>query len=103
MSGSMFSSSEQVAACSDCSRLGNALCLLSPVQSAQAVLERGHKSSAIDFAVKTFDCLLEQPSGEIANKLQGLKLEIKLQLCRLTKGFICSEVPKSIVWSLNSF
>ena len=88
---------------SDCSRLGNALCLLSPVQPAQAVLERGHKSSAIDFAVKTFDCLLEQPSGVIANKLQGLKLEIKLQLCRLTKGFICSEVPKSIVWSLNSF
>ena len=45
---------------------------------AHAVLERGHKSSAIDFAVKTFDFLLEQPSGVIANELQQLKLEIIL-------------------------
>ena len=58
-SGSTFSSSEPVAARSDCRRLGNALCLCSPVRPAQAVPERGPKSLAIDFAVKSFDCLLE--------------------------------------------
>ena len=40
-------------------RFGNALCLISPARPAQAVQERCPKSSAIDFAVKTFDCLLE--------------------------------------------
>ena len=58
-SGSMFSSSEPVAASSDCCPLRNALCLISPVLHAQAVLEYCPKSSAVDFAVKTFDCLLE--------------------------------------------
>ena len=58
-SGSMFSSSEQVAASSDCRRLGNTLCLCSPVQPAHAVPERGPKSLAIGIAVKSFDCLLE--------------------------------------------
>ena len=58
-SGSTFSSSEPVAARSDCRRLGNALCLCSPVRPAQAVPERGPKSLAIDFAVKSSDCLLE--------------------------------------------
>ena len=33
--------------------------LCSPVLPAQAVLERCPKSSAVDFAVETFDCLLE--------------------------------------------
>ena len=37
-------SSEPVTASSDCSRLGNVLCLCLPVQQAQAVLERGPKS-----------------------------------------------------------
>ena len=65
-SGSTFFSSEPVAARSDCRRLGNAVCLCSPVRPAQAVPERGPKSLAIDFAVKSFDCLLEQPSAVIA-------------------------------------
>ena len=50
-SGSMFSSSEPVAARSDCRRLGNALCLCSPVRPAQAELESGPKSLAVDFAL----------------------------------------------------
>ena len=62
-SSSTFSSSEPVVALSDCSRLGNALCLCLPILPAQPVLERCPKSLAIDFAVKSFDCLLEQPSG----------------------------------------
>ena len=49
-SGSMFSSSEPVAASSDCRRLGNALCLCSPVRPAQAEPESGPKSLAVDFA-----------------------------------------------------
>ena len=63
---------------------------------AHAVLERCHKSSAIDFAVKTFDCLLEQPSGVIANELQRLKLEIKLQLCRLSPNQRVVEVLSAL-------
>ena len=60
-SGSMFSSSEPVAASSDSSRLGNTLCLCLPVQPAQAELERDPKSLAVDFALWTFDYILEQP------------------------------------------
>ena len=54
-SGSIFSSSEQVAACSDCRQLGNACVCASPsvVRPAQAVLERGPKSLAVDFAPKS--------------------------------------------------
>ena len=43
-SGSIFPSSELVAAYSNCSRLGNALCLCLPVQQAQAVQEHCPKS-----------------------------------------------------------
>ena len=70
-SGSMFSSSEPVAARSDCRRLGNALpvCLCSPVRPAKAVLERCPKSLALDFAVKTFDSLWEW----LPDALQGLE------------------------------
>ena len=50
-SGSMFSSSEPVAARSDCRRLGNALCLCSPVRPAQAEQESCPKSLAVDFAL----------------------------------------------------
>ena len=50
-SGSMFSSSEPFAARSDCSRLGNALCLCSPVRPAQAEPESSPKSLAVDFAL----------------------------------------------------
>ena len=52
-SGSTFSSSEPVAARSDCHRLGNALCLCLPVCPAQAVPERDPKSSAFDLQSKT--------------------------------------------------
>ena len=59
-SGNTYSSSEKVAASSDCSRLGN-------FRSSYAVTECGPKSFVIDFAVKTFDCIiLEYPSGVIA-------------------------------------
>ena len=51
-SGSMFSSSEPVVARSDCSQLGNALCLCSPVRPAQAVPESGPKSLAVDLPSK---------------------------------------------------
>ena len=70
-SGTTFSSNEQVAASSNCCWLRSALCLCLPVQPAQAVLEPGPKSSDIDFEVKTFDFLLEQPSGVIARWLAG--------------------------------
>ena len=49
-SGSMFSSSEPVDAHSDCSRLGNTLCLCLPVLPLQAELESSPKSLAVDFA-----------------------------------------------------
>ena len=64
-SGTTFSSSKQAAASSDCLQLGNTLCLCLPVWPAQEVLERCPKSSAIDFAVKTFDFLLQEwlPDG----------------------------------------
>ena len=67
----MFSSSQPVAASSDCSQLGNTLCLCLPVRPAQALQERCPKSWAIDFAVKTFDCLLKQPFGVIARWQAG--------------------------------
>ena len=44
--------------------------------------ERGAKSSAIDFAVKTFDYLVEFESP--AGIIQGLELGLKLELCSLT-------------------
>ena len=43
-SGSMFSSSEPVAARSDCRRLGNVLCLCSPVRPAQAEQESSRRA-----------------------------------------------------------
>ena len=66
--GSTFFSSEPVAVHSDCCLLGNALRLCLPVRPAQAVPERGPNSSAFgsDFAVKTFDRLLEKPLGVTA-------------------------------------
>ena len=68
-SGSTFISIKPVAASSDCSRLGDALplCLpIPPTGPAQAVQECAPKSLAIDFAVKTFNCLLGLPLGVIA-------------------------------------
>ena len=66
VSGSTFSSKGQVAASSSCSRLGNTLFLCFPVWPAQAVQGHTPKSSGIDFAVKTFYCLLELTLGMIA-------------------------------------
>ena len=63
-SDSTFSSSESVAARSDCRRLGNTRCFYLNVRPAQAVPKCAPKNLAIDFAVKTFDCLLEQDSGD---------------------------------------
>ena len=51
-SGSMFSSSEPVAAHSDCRQLGNALCLCSPIQPAQAEQKGCPKSLAFDLPSK---------------------------------------------------
>ena len=48
---SLFSSSEPIAARSDCRQLGNALCLCSHILSAQAVPESGPKSLAFDLAL----------------------------------------------------
>ena len=79
----MFSSSEPVAARSDCRRLGNALCLCSPVRPA-AEQESGPKSLAVGFALLTFDYLLEQPSERLPGDRQRLKLGLKLELCHLT-------------------
>ena len=55
----LFFSREQVTASSYCSLLYNTLCSCSPVWAAKAVTECSPKSSAIEYAVKTFDCLLE--------------------------------------------
>ena len=49
--GSMFSSSKKVAVSSDCSWLGNALCLCSPVWPAQAEQESAPKNLTINFAL----------------------------------------------------
>ena len=76
----MFSSSEPVAARSDCSRHENALCLCSPVQPAQAVQESGPKSFAKLFGLD----YLQQPSERLPDDQQGLKLGLKLGLCHLT-------------------
>ena len=55
-----FSKCEPLAvAASDFYRLGNALRLYVSVQPAKVVQEGGPESSAIDFAVKTFDCRLD--------------------------------------------
>ena len=51
-SGSMFSSSEPVASSSDWSRLGNALCLCSPIMIRPAVLESGSKSLAVSLNLR---------------------------------------------------
>ena len=89
-SGSMFSSREPVAALSDCSRLWTALCLCSPFQPAQAEQETEEscpKSLAVDFALWTFDCLLEQPLERSPDDWQGLLLGLKVELCSLTSEF----------------
>ena len=83
--GSMISSSKPVAACSDCRRLRNALCLCSPVLPAQAEQERCPKSLAVDFAY-----------SEIARRQAGAQTWTQTWT-------ITSEITALTVWSLNSF
>ena len=86
-SGSTFSSSEPVAASSNCSRLGNTLCLQClPVQPAQALLERSPNSSAIYFAVKPSTAFSNSLREWLPDDRQGLELRLglKLELCRQT-------------------
>ena len=70
------SGSEPVAAHCYCSRLG--------WETAQAVQESCPKSLAVDFSPSALDYLLEQPSERLPDDLQGLKLGLKLEICRLT-------------------
>ena len=42
------------------------------------------KSLAVDIALQTLDYFLEQPSERLPDDLQGPKLGLKLELCRLT-------------------
>ena len=49
------------------------LVLARPTRPNWAVPERWPKSSTIDFAVKTFDCLLEKPLGVIARWPEGAR------------------------------
>ena len=127
-SGSNFSSSEPVVASSDCSWLRNTLYLCLPIQPAQAVPEHCSKSSAIDFAVKTFNYLIEYPSGVIARWLAGawtwnqtwsvcsfvqhyflfrnLWMEItrttgRLEVILLFLAYITFWINGSIVWQMN--
>ena len=104
-SGSMLFWSEPVAASSNCSRLGNALCLCLQVRLAQAVPERGPKSSAIDFAVP-----LSNPSIVFWKSLgcdcqmtcRGSNVDSNLNPAAWPTdcgGFICSEVPEYTVRS----
>ena len=44
----------------------------------------GLLSLAVDFALYTFDYLLEQPSERLPDDRQGLKFGLKLELCHLT-------------------
>ena len=70
----------------DCSRLGNTLCLCSPVQPAQVVPERYPKSSAIDFAVKAAMVFWNSLWEWLSHDQEGLELGLKLELCLLSMG-----------------
>ena len=73
-SASTFSSSEPVAARSDCCRLETPCVGARPsVRHTQAVPEHGPKVLAIGSTVKTFDCLLYFPSGVIARLQAGAR------------------------------
>ena len=86
-SGSTISSSEPVAACSDCSRLGNALCLSRPSDPPKLCRSAAPRAKPLLFQSNpliTFcDSLANLGLGEIARWPAGLERE----LCRLTNGF----------------
>ena len=99
---SMFSSSEQVAASSDCSRIRNTLCSCSPILPAQARQRAAPRDSP------------SKPSITFWNRLQrdcqmigrGSNLESNWNSATWPtscKGFIASETTAQNVWSLNSF
>ena len=94
-SGSMFSSSEPVAALSDCCRLGNALYLCSPVRPAQAKQESGPKSLAVDLpskpSITSWNSLQRdrQMTGRGSNLDSNLNSAAWPTSC---KGFIASEI-----------
>ena len=119
--GSTFSSSKQVAACSDCQYPVFVLASL----PAQAVAERCPKSLANNFAVKSFDSLVDLNSfrewlaliaRQLAQVGRGLNLDSNLNIVAWPMG--CTLVVDNIedfsalkpqykvqwtVWSFNSF
>ena len=111
-----FSKCEPLAvAASDYYRLGNALRLYVSVRPAKVVQEGGPESSAIDFAVKTFDCRLDSEIAfgsdcqMTAFDRQGLERGLKiLNLQPDQRVVIVWSVPKSLnklcgVWILFKF
>ena len=78
----------------DSSLQGSSLRWCLPVKPAQDVSERCPKSSVIDFAVNTFDCLSGIAFGSDCQMTgEGLELGIKFELCSLTNE-LYSEIPK---------
>ena len=71
-----------------CARPSDWLLLSYPRKSCQQ--ESCPKRLAVDFALWTFDYLLEQPSEILLDDLQGLKLGLNFELCSSCKGFIAS-------------
>ena len=55
-----------------------------PSYPEQTEPESAPKSLAVDFALSTFDYLLELPSERLPDDSQGLNLGLKLELCSLT-------------------
>ena len=98
-SGSMSSSSEPVAACSYCCWLGNTLCLCLPVQPAQAVPERGPKSSAIDLAVKSSIVFWNSLLEWLPDDWQGLEFAVWILFSSVKNAKIedsCELIPTII-------
>ena len=92
---SMVSSSEPVAARSDCRRLGNAPCLCSSVRHAQAEPENGPKSLAVDFASKPSITFWNSLWSDCKMTCRGSNLDSNLNSVAWPtswKGFIASEI-----------
>ena len=62
--------------------------------TAQAVPECSPKSSSIEFAIKNFVCLLEEPSGRIDRWQAGAQTWTQTWTLQPDKGYICSEIPE---------
>ena len=103
-SGRMFSSSKPVEASSDCSRLGNVLCLCLPARPAQAVPVLCHWFCRQNLRLSSGkacrnDCKMTGRGSNLDSNLNSESAAWPTG-CRC---FICSKVPNSTVWSLNSF